>query len=57
MVDPLDVDALTESIYQVLTNPNLQKDMQKNGLERSKMFTWEKTAKETWKIYEMINKI
>lgn len=57
MVDPLDVDALTESIYQVLTNPNLQKDMQKNGLERSKMFTWEKTAKKTWKIYEMINEI
>jgi glycosyltransferase involved in cell wall biosynthesis len=57
MVDPVDIDALTESIYQVLNNPNLQEDMQKNGLERSKIFTWEKTAKETWKIYEMINEI
>jgi len=57
MVDPMDVGALTESIYRVLTNPNLQEDMRKKGLERSKMFTWEKTAKETWKIYEMVNEI
>jgi glycosyltransferase involved in cell wall biosynthesis len=52
MVDPMDVNALTESIYQVLTDTDLKNKMIRKGLERSKMFTWEKTAQKTFNIYE-----
>jgi len=57
MIDPYDVDTLTSSIYKVLTNDGLKADMVEKGLERAKMFSWEKTAKETLKIYrEIYNK-
>ena len=52
MIDPYDTDALTSSIYEVLTNNELRADMVKKGLERAKMFSWEKTAEETLEIYK-----
>lgn len=54
MIDPYDVDGLAEAIYNVLTNMELKEDMVKKGLERAKMFSWEKTAKETLKVYEEV---
>ena len=54
MVDPYDVDALTKAIYEVLTNDGLREDMRKKGLERAKLFSWEKAAKETLNVYEEI---
>lgn len=54
MVDPMDINSLTEFMYNVLTDKNLQNKMIKKGLKRSKMFTWEKTAQKTWQIYENI---
>lgn len=57
MIDPYDVDTLANSIYKVLTNDGLKADMVEKGLERAKMFSWEKTVKETLKIYrEIYNK-
>jgi len=49
-----DTEGLTEAIYEVLTNEGLRQDMIKKGLKRAKMFSWEKTAKETVKVYEYI---
>jgi glycosyltransferase involved in cell wall biosynthesis len=54
MVDPLNIDGLAEAIYNVLTNDGLREDMIKKGLERAKMFTWERTARETYKVYEEV---
>lgn len=52
MVDPQDFDLLANEIYHLLTNDNLRQELGRKGLERSKMFSWEKTARETWKVYE-----
>lgn len=54
MVDPHDDQELTKAMHKVLTNENLSKKLGQKGLERSKCFTWEKTASETWKVYEEV---
>jgi len=52
MIDPLDVEGLTNNIYDVLTNEKISKKLIEEGLNRSKLFSWNKTAMETLKVYE-----
>lgn len=52
MADPYDVDGLADAMHKVLTNGRLREDMIKKGLEQAKMFSWEKCARETLKVYE-----
>ena len=54
MVNPYDTDSLVEAIRQVLTDSELRKDMIRKGLEQSKKFSWEKTAKETQEVYNKV---
>lgn len=52
MVDTLNIEELTKAMHEVLTNENLKENMIKKGLERAKMFSWEKFAEKTLKVYE-----
>lgn len=52
MVDPYDFDALADKMYQILTDDGLRNMLSKKSLHRAKMFSWEKTARETWKVYQ-----
>lgn len=54
MVDPLDVDGFAEAIIKVLDNENLRNTLIQRGLERSKEFTWERTAKKTLEVYKKL---
>ena len=54
MVDPYDVDRLADAMHKVLSNEELREDMIKRGLERAKMFSWDKTARETLRVYEEV---
>ena len=54
MVDPYDVNGWAEAMDRVLLNKGLKQDMRERGLERAKMFSWEKTAKETLRVYEEV---
>jgi len=51
-VDPYDIESIADGIYKVLTDENLRNSLIKKGLERVKLFSWEKTAKETLKVIE-----
>ncbi|MFW6121191.1 MAG: glycosyltransferase family 4 protein, partial [Petrotogales bacterium] len=51
MVNPYDVDELAESMERVLESENLQEELIRKGLERAEQFSWERTAKETLKVY------
>jgi glycosyltransferase involved in cell wall biosynthesis len=51
MVDPYDVDRLADAMYEVLSNVGLREDMIKRGLEKAKMFSWDKCARETLKVF------
>jgi len=54
MVNPYDVDELAKAMYEVLTNDGLREELSKKGLERAKLFSWKKTAKEHLKVYEEV---
>ncbi len=49
--DPLDKNALLKNI-EVLNNLTLRDNLVAKGLEQSKKFSWEKTAKETIEVYK-----
>ncbi len=53
-VDPTDPSEIADAILQVLQNNKLRNDLINKGLERAKMFTWEKAAEEHLKLYESI---
>jgi len=52
LVDPLNVDGFTEAMYNILSDEGLRKELSEKGIKRSKLFTWERTAKETLKVYK-----
>ena len=54
MVNPHDTDSLTQAIEQVLTDDKLRSSMIKKGLEQSKKFSWEKTARQTQEVYNRV---
>lgn len=45
---------LAKAMYQVLTEDGLRNKLIKKGLRRAKMFSWEKTAKKTLKVYKEV---
>ena len=53
-VDPYDVESIAEGIYKVLMNEILRQDLIAKGLERVKLFSWEKAAKEHLKVFEEV---
>lgn len=54
--EPEDQNAMAEAIYLVVTNPDMRRKLIKNGLERAKLFSWEKTAERTLRAYEIAYK-
>jgi len=52
MVDPTDVTSLCENMYNLLKDRKLWYHMSSKGLERSKLFSWDNTAKQILKIYD-----
>ncbi len=52
MVDPYDSAALANAIDQVLSDEMLRTTLIKRGLERVKLFSWQKCAEETVAVYE-----
>jgi glycosyltransferase involved in cell wall biosynthesis len=52
--DPFDISAWSEAIYGLLEEPELRKKMRKASLERASEFSWDRTAEETFKVYESI---
>ncbi|MGB8657586.1 MAG: glycosyltransferase family 1 protein [Candidatus Zixiibacteriota bacterium] len=50
-VDPLDIEQIAASIDTVLSDSQLARTLRQRGLERAKLFSWERTAKETLELY------
>jgi glycosyltransferase involved in cell wall biosynthesis len=53
-VDPTDTDAIAEAIMRIQSTPKLKTDMIQKGLERAKLFSWERCAKETLAAFETL---
>jgi len=53
-VDQYNVESIADGIHKVLTDETLRQDMIRKGLERAKLFSWEKSAKEHIKVFEEV---
>ena len=51
-LDPDDIDGWSKTMDQVLRDGSLRLAMIEQGKEQAKKFSWEKTAVQTYKIYE-----
>lgn len=52
--DPMSVDDIYQTLAKLLTNENLLLEMKKKGLERAKIFSWEKAGRESIDLFERI---
>ncbi|MFH1187760.1 MAG: glycosyltransferase family 1 protein, partial [bacterium] len=52
LVDPYDVNELAQAMEMVLSDEKLRERMIEKGLKRSEMFSWEKAAWESLRVFE-----
>ena len=50
MIDPYKIDELAAAMEFVLSDAALRRELVRKGLERTKQFSWEKTARETLRV-------
>lgn len=55
LVDPNDSDQISDTMFRILTDQELKRNLAEKGLQRSKLFSWKKCAKETLEIFENLN--
>ena len=53
-VDPFDVSAITAAMDQLITNPELCKDLSVKGQARANLFDWKDTAERTLAVYDQV---
>ncbi len=54
-IDPQDIDAFVNAMYDVLTDEKLRETMIIKGLKRAQLFNWEKSAEKMRRVYEQLN--
>jgi glycosyltransferase involved in cell wall biosynthesis len=53
-VDPYNVESIAEGMHKMLTDEALRQSLIKKGLERAKLFSWEKSAKKYIEVIEEV---
>lgn len=54
LINPSCINEMVKATSRILKDNNLSQGMSKKGLKRSKLFSWDKAAKETIKIYQSL---
>jgi len=54
--DPRNPRDMAEKVFRILSEKSLKEELVKNGLEHVKKFSWEKMAKDTFKVYNSVLK-
>jgi glycosyltransferase involved in cell wall biosynthesis len=54
LVDPRDAQALAEAMAWLLRDETLRRELRSRGLERAAQFTWQRTARDTLSVYEVV---
>jgi glycosyltransferase involved in cell wall biosynthesis len=47
----MDTESISTALNRLIEDETLRQDLARKGLERSKRFTWERAATETWTVY------
>ncbi len=53
-VDPYSIESIADGMYKVLTDKGLRESLVRKGLERVKLFSWERCARETLKVFDEV---
>ncbi len=56
LVDPLDINEISDSIYTLYNSESLRKEFRERGLQRAKLFSWTKCADDTVNVYQTATK-
>jgi glycosyltransferase involved in cell wall biosynthesis len=54
LVNPLDVDEISEAIWEFSQNEQLREKYRQRGMDQVKKFDWEKCARETLEVYKSL---
>jgi len=54
MVDPYDLNDLANGLTVAIEDENLREDLIRRGLKQAQKFSWEKTAYETYQVYQKV---
>ncbi|HJP17076.1 MAG: hypothetical protein CMD96_08975 [Gammaproteobacteria bacterium] len=54
MVDPENINQISDEIKRTLSDNNLRDALVKKGINRAKLFTWQKTAQKTLEVYKEV---
>ncbi len=54
LVNPEELQEIADAVQKVMEKPALRRQLIERGLKRAKLFTWEKTARETLLVYESL---
>ncbi len=52
LVDPEDVNSIAKGIWSLLSDEGYKRELSFKGIQRAKMFTWERCAKEHLRVYK-----
>lgn len=52
LVDPLDVQEIADGIRRLVQDSSLRAELREKGLVRARIFSWEETARKTWRALE-----
>ena len=55
LVNPREVGEIVAAIVRVLSDAVLRDELRAKGVARASQFTWERTARETLRVYQDIN--
>ena len=56
LVNPTDTNEIAAAIEELILDENLRADLSKKGIRQAGLFSWERSAKETWNVYETVDK-
>jgi glycosyltransferase involved in cell wall biosynthesis len=54
LVDPMETEALAQAMRQLTSDEALREELACRGLERTRLFSWEKAVRETWEVYQAL---
>lgn len=54
LVDPLDIESIRDGLLELLNNQTKIQDLKISGFQRAKLFSWDRAAADTQKIYRSL---
>ncbi|WP_051180657.1 glycosyltransferase family 1 protein [Thermithiobacillus tepidarius DSM 3134] len=52
LVDPYDVESIADGLRRLVEDKALRETLRSKGLERAKLFSWDRTAELTWQVLQ-----